>query len=150
MSIAGISAASSISSYDTPGTERVTKKTLGQQDFFKLLAVQLSSQDPMKPMEDTDFIAQMANFTALENSTQLSTAFTRFTEGQGFASAQNLLGRNVTLLDPTDTEVTGIVSAVYNDGGDTMITVNGTDFAVGSVRRVELPTETNQAVTDGN
>lgn len=120
-------------------SERVTKKTLGQQDFFKLLAVQYSTQDPLKPMEDTTFIAQMANFTALENSTQLSQAFARFTDQQSFSSAQNLLGRNVTLQDPTDTEVTGVVSSIHQDDGTTMITVNGNDFAVGSVRRVEMP-----------
>lgn len=135
----------------TPAAERVTKKTLGQEDFFKLLAVQYSSQDPLKPMEDTSFIAQMANFTALENSTQLSQAFAAFTAEQNFSSAQNLLGRNVTLKDPNDTEVTGVVSAVHSSADATMITVNGLDYAVGSVRRVELPhTETTPPATDGN
>jgi flagellar basal-body rod modification protein FlgD len=128
----------------SPGAERVTKKTLGQSDFLKLLAVQFASQDPMKPMEDTSFIAQMANFSALENSSQLSQSFAKFTQAQDFSSAQNLLGRSVTLLDPEkDKEVTGIVSSVHNDGKNTQITVNGTDYAVGSVRRVEIPkTET--------
>jgi flagellar basal-body rod modification protein FlgD len=150
MAVSEILSTNAASNY-VPAAERVTKKTLGQQDFFKLLAVQFASQDPLKPMEDTSFIAQMANFTALENSTQLSKAFDRFSTGQGFASAQNLLGRNVTLQDPSDREVTGVVTAVHSDGSDTMITVNGADYAVGSVRRVELPpTETNPPVTSGN
>ena len=148
MAVSGISSATTAVDL-TAGTERVTKKTLGQQDFFKLLAVQFSSQDPLKPMEDTSFIAQMANFTALENSTQLSQAFSKFTEEQVFSSAQNLLGRDVTLKDPTDTEVTGTVSSVFNDGGETWITVNGNDYTVGSVRRVDMPhTETNPATSE--
>jgi flagellar basal-body rod modification protein FlgD len=136
---------------NAPSAERITKKTLGQQDFFKLLAVQFASQDPLKPMEDTSFIAQMANFTALENSTQLSKAFASFTTEQNFASAQNLLGRNVTLKDPSDKDVIGVVSAVHNDGSGPQITVNGNDYAVGSVRRVELPhPATNPPLTSGN
>lgn len=146
MAVSGVTDSSYSAADVVGGSERVTKKALGQQDFFKLLAVQFSSQDPLKPMEDTSFIAQMANFSALENSAQLSKAFSQFSEEQVFSSAQNLLGRNVTLQDPTDTEVTGVVSAVFQDDGDTMITVNGNDFAVGSVRRVEMPhTETNPA-----
>jgi len=148
MPVSDISSLAASSADYAGGAERITKKTLGQQDFFKLLAVQYSSQDPLKPMEDTSFIAQMANFTALENSTQLSQAFARFSNQQAFSSAQNLLGRNVSLQDPTnsDTEVTGVVSAVHQEGADTMITVNGDDYAVGSVRRVEMPhTETTPA-----
>jgi flagellar basal-body rod modification protein FlgD len=146
MAISGVSNVSPAADF-TGGAERVTKKTLGQEDFFRLLAVQYSSQDPLKPMEDTSFIAQMANFTALENSTQLSQAFARFTEEQVFSSAQNLLGRNVTLLDPTDTEVNGTVSSVFNDGDDTWITVNGNDYTVASVRRVDLPPAADSPAT---
>lgn len=117
---------------------RVPKKTLGQEDFFKLIAVQLSSQDPLKPMEDTAFIAQLANFSSLDMMGQLSGNFATFATRQDFAAAQALLGRQVTVLDDSDTEVTGVVSAVRNDDDDTLITVNGADYEVSSVRRVEL------------
>jgi flagellar basal-body rod modification protein FlgD len=136
MAVDATSSATSASAY-LPGTERVPQKSLGQKEFFKLLSVQLAAQDPLKPMEDTDFIAQMANFSSLEMMNQLTTSFSAFTTQQDFSAAQNLIGRNVTLLDPTNTEVTGLVSAVYKDGEDTLITVNGADYEVSSVRRVE-------------
>lgn len=121
------------------GAERTPKKTLEQQDFFKLIAVQFASQDPLSPMEDTAFIAQLANFTALENSAQLNNSFNRFAEQQDFNAAQSLLGRNVTLWDKSvSREVTGEVSAVHHDDGQTLITVNGIDYESDSVRRVEL------------
>lgn len=133
------SGASPFQSYATDGADRTPKKSLGQNEFFKLISVQFASQDPLSPMEDTAFIAQLANFSALESSTQLATAFNRFADQQGFTSAQNLLGRNVTLWDNTTSmEVTGEVSAVHHDGEKTLITVNGIDYESDSVRRVEL------------
>jgi flagellar basal-body rod modification protein FlgD len=120
-----------------PGSQRIPQKSLGQNDFFKLLSVQLAAQDPLKPMEDTAFISQMANFSSLEMMNQMTKSFSDFTNRQDFSAAQNLIGRTVTLLDSPNTEVTGVVSAVFRDGKDTLITVNGLDYDVGSVRRVE-------------
>jgi flagellar basal-body rod modification protein FlgD len=149
MPIDGISSAQNVAAqaFASDATSRIPNKVLGQSEFFKLIAVQFASQDPLKPMEDTSFIAQLANFSALENSTQLSADFGRFADRQDFAAAQNLLGRNVTLLDAYDTEVVGVVSAVRDAGENTLITVNGTEYDVGSVSRVELPTSES---TDSN
>lgn len=140
MAVYGISSANTNpagASY-LPGSERIPSKTLGQAEFFKLIAVQFASQDPLKPMEDTAFIAQLANFTALENSAQLTREFGRFATQQEIVGAQGLLGRTVTVSDTNDTEVQGVVSAVYHDGETSFITVNGDDYDVASVRRVEL------------
>ena len=51
---------------NSTGKIETQQKTLGQAEFFKLLTTQLASQDPLKPMDDTAFIAQMANFSELE------------------------------------------------------------------------------------
>jgi flagellar basal-body rod modification protein FlgD len=143
MSSVDATSSSTASTY-TAATERVPKKSLGQEEFFKLLSVQLASQDPLKPMEDTDFIAQMSSFSSLEMTNDLVKAFNSFTQQQEFSAAQTLIGRQVTLTDPLNTEVSGVVSAIHKDGDDTLITVNGTDYEVSSVRRVETTaTETN-------
>ncbi|MGH8020419.1 MAG: flagellar hook capping FlgD N-terminal domain-containing protein [Opitutaceae bacterium] len=141
MSVSNVFGASSATDvYSGSGSERVPKKTLGQNDFFKLIATQFAAQDPLKPMEDTAFIAQLANFSALENSSQLVTQFEQFSSRQELSAAQGLLGRTVTLADPLDETrtITGTVTAVDSKDEGLFITVNGSDYEAGTVRRVEL------------
>lgn len=122
----------------TTGSDRIPKKTLGQEEFFKLLSTQLASQDPLKPMEDTDFIAQMSNFSSLEMMGQLNKNFTNFTSQQDFMAAQNMLGRNVTVFKSGTEQVSGVATAIHDDDGKTLITVDGTDYPITSVLRVEV------------
>jgi flagellar basal-body rod modification protein FlgD len=62
--------------------KRTPSSTLGKDDFLKLLMTQLQNQDPSKPMEDTDFIAQMAQFSSLEQMTNMTSTFGKFIEQQ--------------------------------------------------------------------
>ena len=62
--------------------KRTPSSTLGKDDFLKLLMTQLQNQDPSKPMEDTDFIAQMAQFSSLEQMTNMTSTFGKFIKQQ--------------------------------------------------------------------
>lgn len=62
--------------------KRTPSSTLGKDDFLKLLMTQLQNQDPSKPMEDTDFIAQMAQFSSLEQMTNMTSTFEKFVNQQ--------------------------------------------------------------------
>ncbi|UOE92835.1 flagellar hook assembly protein FlgD [Alkalihalobacillus sp. LMS39] len=61
---------------------------MGKDDFLKLLITQLQNQDPLNPMEDREFIAQMAQFSSLEQMTNMSTAIQQFVKTQ---TSQNLV-----------------------------------------------------------
>jgi flagellar basal-body rod modification protein FlgD len=130
-------AATAASSYATNGTPRTAKKTLGQEDFFELLATQLANQDPLSPMENTEYIAQMASFNTLESMNSLASSFSAFSAQQGFMTVQSVLGRQVTVQDG-DNEVSGLATAVHVSNGKTQITIDGTDYPAANILRVEV------------
>ena len=120
------------------GPVRAPKSVLGQEDFLKLLTVQLSSQDPMKPMEDQAFIAQMAQFSSLEQMNTLTREFGELRSNQQLNSASSLIGRQVT-VDTPDESVTGVVEAVDATASPASIVVNGKTYEMTAVRRISQP-----------
>ena len=130
--------------YVAPGSARAPKQVLGQEDFLKLLTVQFSSQDPLKPMEDTSFIAQMANFSSLEIMNNMRASMANLSNSQQLSAAQLLLGKDVEVLDEDNNRATGMVSAVFMDGDKTMIRVGSRDYDVASVSRIQMNTTQTQ------
>jgi len=121
---------------DGPTEDRIEQQAMGQADFFKLLTTQLASQDPLSPMEDTAFIAQMAQFSALEMQSRLNTNFSNFTASQQFQSAQNLIGKNVTMLIEGQ-EVSGLAEGIEMVDGTTRVFVDGRGYNMDSVFKIE-------------
>jgi len=79
-------------------TARGSKDTLGQSDFLKLMTTQLQNQDPFAPMENAEFIAQMAQFSTVTGITEMGTELKAIAEQLGefrIATAANLLGSSV-------------------------------------------------------
>jgi len=72
---------------------------LGKDEFLKLLITQLSHQDPLKPMEDKEFIAQMAQFSALEQMMQINNNINKLNKTDNLNRAFFFLGKNVKVLD---------------------------------------------------
>ena len=121
-----------------PATERAKQEALGQADFFKLLTTQLSSQDPLEPMDDTAFIAQMASFSELEMTSQMNDNLARFTSLQQFQASQGYIGKKVTVIAEGE-RITGVAEAVERDEEDTRVFVDGRGFNVDTVFKVEQP-----------
>lgn len=138
--------------YEAQTQERLPKQTLGQDDFLKLITVQLANQDPMKPMEDTAFIAQMAQFTSLEQTSQLNREFAALRASSELSSAGGLIGRQVTVLNQNYEEVTGVVSAVDNTADIPRLVIDDVLYPYTYVVRVaaapaEVPAETEAPAT---
>ncbi len=86
-------------------------QTLDKDDFLKILISQLTNQDPTQPMEDKEFIAQMAQFSTLEQMTNISQGFSKLSSVMNSAQAMNLIGKTVDVQDG-DGIISGQVSAV--------------------------------------
>jgi flagellar basal-body rod modification protein FlgD len=93
-------------------TAPTTGKSLGKQDFLKLLMAQLQNQDPMKPMDDTQMIAQMAQFSALEASQQLNATTQSSNNMQTIFQAGALIGKYIQANQVDGTSTTGVVTSV--------------------------------------
>jgi len=94
-------------------------QTLNQSDFLKLLVAQMQYQDPMNPQSDTQMAAQMAQFTSLQQSSQMSSSLSML-------QANNLVGSTVTVLaDPHNPSslTTGVVTGVTMTSGSPQILV---------------------------
>jgi flagellar basal-body rod modification protein FlgD len=114
------------------------KSTLSQDDFLKLLTVQLQNQDPLKPMEDAQFMGQMAQFASLEQTKELTSTVSKLSTSLGFSSAQQFLGKNV-VLDDGGQEVQGTVVSVKLVSGEPQVTVNGKSYPTSKVVSVAMP-----------
>lgn len=138
-SVSSISSGSSFPLQDgvEPGSARVPQKTLGKNDFLKLLAVQFQMQDPMKPMDDTAFIAQTAQFTSLEQATAMASDMAALRADQQRAVANSYLGHRVTVEGEDGLPVTGDVTAIDNTGATPRIVVGENSYPLSAVLRVE-------------
>ena len=139
--ISPIAATNSIYTPDQTNT-RVPQKTLNQDDFLKLLVTQFTNQDPMNPMKDTEYIAQMAQFTTLEQSKATNTAITQLRTDNQVLQANSLLGRKVSLQSSQDNNavITGTVSAVQMEAGTPKIVVNGQPYDLSTLLSIQPAT----------
>jgi len=104
------------------------KQELGQDAFLKLMTTQLTHQDPSKPMENGDFLAQMAQFSTVEGISSLNESFSDFTSslssGQSL-QASSLVGKSV-LVPGSE----GILSLTKNMGGEIVLNGDTNDLVV--------------------
>ena len=100
---------------------------MGKDQFLKLFVAQLQHQDPMNPMQDSDFMGQMASFSTLEQVSNLAAANERIANSLQSTNAIGLIGRTVTYVDGDDQVHTGKVEKVTTTDGKPFLTVDGTD-----------------------
>ena len=106
------------------GTSTTTLQAngLGMDDFLKILLTQLTYQDPLKPMDNQEFMAQMAQFTSLEQTQQLNSKLDALLSTQAALQSVGLLGRTVDVATETGT-VTGTVASLSLAGDSPSISV---------------------------
>ena len=113
---------------------RKPKQELGKDDFLQLLVAQLTHQDPTSPLEDTQFVAQMAQFTSLEQFTNMNRSFETLNKLIGDSSAVNVVGKQVDIEQSSGT-VSGTITAATR-GNTPQVQVNGKWYAWSDVQTV--------------
>jgi len=135
-----------ISSAATPSA----KSTLTTQDFLQLLSTQLQNQDPLQPMDDSAYLAQMAQFTSLQQMNTLSSEVSLMRSDQQQLAAVSYLGRTVTMDDGNKGTVSGAVTSVNTSGSTPQLEVNGTFYPITSLLSVApTPASPTTASTSG-
>jgi len=114
---------------------RQPQQSLGKDDFLKILITQLSYQDPTAPMDDKQFIAQMAQFSTLEQMTGMAKDFSRLTTMLMGNEASGALGKNVEIQLEGERIVQGTVQAITK-GEAPQVLVNGNFYNWNQVSKV--------------
>lgn len=146
MNTASIQSASQ-RNYGVSGAEPETKKSLDTNDFFKLIAAQLSHQDVLNPTGGTEFIAQMAQFSSLqtaENNYQAAQsqldALATLLEMTYAQYGAGLVGKEVLVATVNENgayqEISGPVERVSLGGGSYAVWVNGKAYSMSSVMEI--------------
>lgn len=108
---------------------------LTQADYLQLLVTQMTQQDPLNPQSDTEFAAQLAQFSNLQESTTMAGNLSQI-------QADSLIGQTVTVASATNSQQTtsGVVSAVDVSSGNPSVLVNGTLYSLNQITSIS-PTQ---------
>jgi flagellar basal-body rod modification protein FlgD len=107
---------------------------------LKLLIAQLKNQDPMKPMDDTQFVTQLAQFSALESMQSLQQEMGSVHQDQDFMKATLLIGKQVKATGADGTDLAGAVSEVHLVGGKVQVVIDGKTTDLSQVTSVTSAT----------
>ncbi|WP_274627857.1 flagellar hook assembly protein FlgD [Arvimicrobium flavum] len=105
----------------TPKTA-ASKTSVDYQSFLKLLIAQMKNQDPTSPMESTEYVAQIAAFSQVEQSVQMNQKLDQMLQASSLSQAASLIGRTVT---SEDGNVSGVVKEVKLGGSGLVAVTDG-------------------------
>lgn len=141
----------------TSGTEQtvseIANNELGRDAFLQLLVLELQNQDPLEPVDNSQMIAQLAQFSSLEQMESLNSNFEVLAgnvDQLNFISAQGLLGNYVEGINDEGSVVTGTVESVYLDGSIVVLNVDGEIVPMSGVLSInsEAPPESSENSED--
>lgn len=125
---------------------RAVKQELDQDAFLELLVTQMRFQDPMNPVDNAEMLAQLAQFTSLEQMNNLNGRMEMLSgniDQLNYISAAALLGKNVVGVDTSGEEVEGMVTGVHLDGSVVYLTVGERMMSMAGVMRIAAPDESD-------
>ncbi|MBN1171041.1 MAG: flagellar hook capping protein [Micromonosporaceae bacterium] len=111
--------------------------TVDKDMFLQLLVAQLKYQDPTKPVDSSQFMTQTAQFTMVEQLTNVAKSQSDMLAAQRMATATAMVGRTIAYNDATGMPATGVVTSVSFSGSSPTLRVGNTDVPLSSVKEVK-------------
>lgn len=129
----------------TPGTSSSTSSTSKStksnadtsEQFMSLLLAQMTNQNPLEPMNDTEMVNQMVSMNSLTELQKISKAISALAQTNQFVSASSLMDKTVTYINDKKEKVSGVVSGVFLDGTDVNLKVGDKSVPLSSIVSVE-------------
>ncbi|AZO61360.1 MULTISPECIES: flagellar hook assembly protein FlgD [unclassified Mesorhizobium] len=111
-------------------SQQTSKTAVDYQSFLKLLIAEMKNQDPTKPMDSTEYVAQLATFSQVEQSVQTNSKLDQIMQSSALSQADALIGRSITSADG---KTTGTVASVkLASSGLIAVLQDGTEVPVGA------------------
>jgi flagellar basal-body rod modification protein FlgD len=126
-------------------------KELGKDQFLQILVTQLRNQDPMQPLQDKEFIAQMAQFSSLEQMMNMSKEVSSLRQSAGMVAG--LIGKEVSWFEETETstvEKKGTVNSVLWRDGVQFVKVGDVEVPIDEISSISEPSEASDAEVTEN
>jgi flagellar basal-body rod modification protein FlgD len=124
----------------TNSTDQTSKSAVDYQSFLKLLVAEMKNQDPTNPMDSTQYVAQLAAFSQVEQSVQINTKLDQLLQSSALAQADALIGRTVTSADE---KITGKVAEVrLLSDGIVAVLEDGKEIIMGPGVKIAPSTDT--------
>ena len=123
-------------SVSADGTGSSASASLSREDFMKILLAEMIHQDPMNPVDNQEFLSQLAQLQTLEATNQLTEGIEKLVAMQQLSSAGALIGKTVSGQGAGGVEVSGQVERIIMRGGDISLSVNGTELALSNVQEM--------------
>ena len=127
---------SSVHPKATADSTQAPTNTLGKDAFLKLLVAQLKYQDPTKPTDSAEFMAQTAQFTQVEKLEEIAQQNNNNIRTQGLSTASALIGRTVKYQDAAGAFASGVVTGASLTADGVTLKVSGKDADLTSVTEI--------------
>ena len=121
-------------------TGQLDPQTIGKDTFLKLLVAQLKYQNPMEPVDSSQFMAQTAQFTMVEKLQAMAAQTDALVAGEASQRAAGLLGRQVSYVDAEGAAQTGVVTGTRFGSDGPVLLLGTTELSLNDVREVALVT----------
>ncbi|MDP0499627.1 MAG: flagellar hook capping FlgD N-terminal domain-containing protein [Verrucomicrobiota bacterium JB022] len=119
--------------------------SMGQEDFFSLLLTQLTNQNPLDPMDNTEFIAQMAQFSSLEQMGDMNSQMSSLSQSQSSLIAQSYIGKDVTVQVDSSTTLQGKIDSVSLNKGEVKVQIEGKSYTLDQIVQIHNPATSTEA-----